>query len=144
MSVWNKPLKRPVALRPLLLALTLSLGVPLASCADANLIGPANALEIANTPDAFEWQVSVLGNVTQTLTYTWQNSGTTANVDQSSSITAGAATVTIADADGLQVYSSSLGQDGTFTTDAGAAGGWTIEVVLSGVDGTLNFRVDAP
>ena len=144
MSVWNKQLKRPVALRPLLLALTLSLGVPLLSCADANLIGPANALEIANTPDAFEWQVSVLENVTQTLTYTWQNSGTTANVDQSSSITAGTASVTITDADGMQVYSSSLGQDGTFTTDAGTAGGWTIEVVLSGVDGTLNFRADAP
>ena len=131
-------------LRSLRLALTLSLATPLLACGDANLIGPANALEIANNADAFEWQVSMLENVTQTLSYTWQNSGTTANVDLSSSITSGTATLSIADADGMQVYSGSLDQDGTFTTNAGAAGGWTIDVVLSGVDGTLNFRVDAP
>ena len=136
--------KGPQALSSLRLALTLSLATPLLACGDANLIGPANALEVANNADAFEWQVSMLENVTQTLSYTWQNNGTTANVDLSSSITSGTATLSITDADGMQVYSGSLGQDGTFTTSAGTAGAWTIDVVLSGVDGTLNFRVDAP
>ena len=140
----DKQQKGPQALSSLRLALTLSLATPLLACGDANLIGPANALEVANNADAFEWQVSMLENVTQTLSYTWQTSGTTANVDLSSSITSGTALLSILDADGMQVYSGSLGQDGTFTTSAGTAGAWTIDVVLSGGDGTLNFRVDAP
>ena len=125
-------------------ALLLSLTTSLLACGGTNLIGPANALEIANDTDRFEWQVSVLESVTQTLSYTWQNTGTLANIDQSSSITSGTATLSILDAGGTQVYSGSLGQDGTFTTSAGTAGAWRIEVMLSGVDGTLNFRVDAP
>jgi len=125
----------------LAMSLTTSL---LLACGGTNLIGPADALEVANNTDRFEWQVSVLDNVTQTLSYTWQTTGTSANVDQSSSITSGTATLSISDADGMQVYSGSLGQDGTFATSAGTPGGWTIEVVLSGVQGTLNFRVDAP
>ena len=125
------------------------LGVSLASvlllaCGDTNLIGPDNQLQVSNDTDRFEWQASVLENVTQTLSYTWQNTGTSANIDQSSSITSGTATLTIWCVNGNEMYSGSLTQDGTFDTAVGQSGEWTIEVVLVGVHGTLNFRVDTP
>ena len=85
-----------------------------------------------------------LDNVTQTLTYNWQNTGTSANVNQATSPSGGSATLTISDADGTQVYSRNLSETGTFQTDAGAAGSWTIVVELSGASGTFNFRVQKP
>jgi hypothetical protein len=114
------------------------------ACNGANLIGPENQLEVSNDADRFEWQVSMLENVTQTLTYTWTNSGTSATIDQSSSIASGTATLTITSASDNEVYSGSLAQDGTYQTSIGTSGEWTITVTLIGVDGTLNFRVDAP
>jgi len=115
-----------------------------AACDGGNLIGPDNQLEVTNATDDFQWQVSNLNNVTQTLTYTWQNTGTSANVNQSTSPSGGSATLTISDADGAQVYSRSLSETGTFQTDTGSAGAWTIVVDLSGADGTFNFRVQKP
>jgi hypothetical protein len=110
-------------------------------CGDNNVIGPANQLEVTNATDDFQWQVTALENVAQTLEYTWTNTGTQANVNQASTVTAGSATVTILDADGTQVYSRSLADNGTFETTSGTPGQWTIMVRLSDVDGTLNFRV---
>ncbi len=122
--------------------LGLSLGA-LAACSD-NLIGPQNQLEVTNATDNFQWQVSALESVSQTLNYTWQNTGTSANVNQSASISGGSATLTIRDADGTEVYSRSLEENGTFQTTAGTSGIWSIDVVLSGTAGTLNFRVQKP
>lgn len=112
--------------------------------ADGNLIGPENQLEVSNTPDSFEWQVSALSAVTQTLTYTWANGGTTANVNQSSSLGSGSADLRITDADGMEVYSRSLASNGTFQTGTGTAGDWTVTVALSKANGTLNFRLQKP
>ena len=113
----------------------------LAACSSENVIGPDNQLEVTNAVDNFQWQVSNLDNVTQTLTYTWQNTGTIATVDQSPSAgITGTATLTIRSGT-TQVYTKSLAIDQVFETTAGTAGTWTIEVVLSGVTGTLNFRV---
>jgi len=83
-------------------------------------------------------------NVTQTLQYTWQNTGTQANVNQATVLTAGTATLTIRDAAGTQVYTRNLTDNGTFQTTSGATGGWSIQVVLTSVSGTLNFRVQRP
>lgn len=116
----------------------------LAACDGANVIGPGNEPEVNNATDNFQWQVSNLDNVSQTLTYTWQNTGTLANVDHSASPSGGTAMLTIRDADGTQVYSRGLSETGSFQTDAGTTGGWTIEVDLSGVSGTFNFRVQKP
>lgn len=129
--------------------LRILLGTSLASafvlaCDGAQVIGPDNQLQISNNTDRFEWQASMLENVTQTLSYTWHNTGTSANIDQSSSITSGTATLTIWCVNGNEMYSGSLAMDGTFNTTIGQSGDWTIEIVLEGVDGTLNFRVDAP
>lgn len=116
----------------------------LIACGSTNVIGPDNSLEVSNDTDRFEWQASLLNNVTQTLTYKWQNTGTSANIDQSSSITSGTATLTIWCVNGNEMYSGPLSQNGTYQTTTGQSGEWTIEVALIGVHGTLNFRVDAP
>jgi len=115
-----------------------------AGCSSDNVLGPDNQLEVTNNTDTFQAQTSNMVDITQTLTYTWQNTGTTANVDQSGAITGGGGTLLILDADGSQVYSRSLTETGTFVTTAGTTGAWTIEVALSGTSGTLNFRVQKP
>lgn len=97
--------------------------------------------EITNEPENFEFQIRSVANFSTTLEYTWRNTGTTANVTQSSQITAGSVTLTGRDANGTQVYSRSLSENGKFTTSAGASGNWRIQVVPSNASGTLNFRV---
>lgn len=116
----------------------------LGACDGTNVIGPDNQPEIINNTDTFQWQVTALDNVSQTLTYPWETTGATANVNQSSSMSGGSATLLITDADGTQVYSGSLADNGTFPTAAGTAGTWTIAVTLSGASGTFNFRVETP
>jgi len=113
------------------------------ACDSANLIGPGNQLEVANDADRFEWQVTGLENVTQTLAHTWQNTSTSASVNLSSNITSGTATLSVTDANDTEMFSGSLAHNGTFPTSTGTAGNWAITVELVGVDGTLNFRLDA-
>lgn len=120
------------------------LAVAIAACDGGNVIGPDNQPEITNATDNFQWQVSNLDNVTQTLTYNWQNTGTSANVNQATSPSGGSATLIVRDANGAQLYSRSLSETGTFQTDSGTAGAWTIVVELSGASGTFNFRVQKP
>lgn len=114
------------------------------ACDDGNPIGPSNQPEIANVQDDFQFQASNLNDTTQTLTYTWPNTGTTANVNQSGQISGGTATLTIRDGSGTQVYTRSLATTGTFTSASGTSGNWRIEVRLDSVTGTVNFRVQKP
>ena len=117
----------------------------LASCGDsANLIGPENELEVANATDTFQWQVSALSSVSQTLTYSWVNTGTTANVNLSCSLGGGSAVLRVIDDGDLEVYSRSLGENGTFETASGSTGNWTVTVTLTEATGTLNFRLQKP
>jgi hypothetical protein len=110
------------------------------ACAGDNAIGP-NDLQVTNVPDDFEFHASNLATVTQRLTYTWQNSGTTATVDQASAITAGIVTVTIKDGSNIQVYDRDQKNTGSFDTVTGTAGSWNIQVVLSGASGTVSFHI---
>lgn len=113
--------------------------VATAACGD----GPLSARyqpEVVNNTDSFEFQTTGLPGVSSTLRYSWQNTGVRANVDQASAVTGGAVTLTIRDADGRQVYSRSLSDNGTFVTGAGTAGVWAIEIVFSRATGTVNFR----
>ena len=117
------------------------LAFAVASGCGTNGIGPENQLEEQNAPDNFEFQVSALDNVTDTRSYTWQNSGTAATIDISQSITAGSAMLTIRDADGTVMYEEDVAQDNDTSTPDGVAGAWTIEIDMEGVTGTFNFRV---
>jgi hypothetical protein len=113
----------------------------LSACGDSTS-SPGIQPEIVNATDNFQYQVSAIEDYSGTQTYTWQNTGTTATVNQSASVSAGSATLVLLDADGTQVYSRSLAEDGTFSSAAGTAGSWTVRVTYSSVDATVNFRAD--
>ena len=100
--------------------------------------------EVSNVADNFQLQATGVTNVTDTFEYTWQNSGTTANVNQATIVSSGTAQLTILDATGAQVYTRSLADNGTFVTTAGATGAWKIRMVLTNYSGTLNFRAQKP
>lgn len=112
-----------------------------AACGDSNPIGPSNQPEVANNTDNFQFQASNLTRTSQTLTYTWVNTGTAADVNQSGSVSSGQAMLILRDGSNAQVYSGDLRNTGTFVSASGASGTWRIEVRLTDVTGTLNFRV---
>lgn len=119
-------------------------GLALAGCSGGNVIGPDNQLQVTNATDNFQLQATALDNVSQTLTFVWQNTGTSANVNQSGTVAAGSATLTILDQAGTQVYVASLASSGTFQTGAGLTGAWTIRLEMHGLSGVVNFRVQKP
>ena len=65
----------------------------LMACGGGGTIGPQNQPQVTNAVDDFQFQATNLNNVTQTIVYTWQNTGTQANVNQAAAITAGSATL---------------------------------------------------
>ena len=115
------------------------LGLAVTGCGSSPT-GPGIQPQITNSPDNFQYQATSVTNYTGTLSYTWQNSGTLANVNQATTVTAGTATLVILDGNGTQVYSRSLADNGTFATASGVAGAWTIRIVYSGASATVNFR----
>ena len=121
--------------------MSITLLVAVAGCSDSTLIGPDNQLQVANNADNFAFQVSSLSGVTQTLTYTWPNTGTQASIDLSNAVMGGIGTLTVSDADGTEVYSVTLSGSGSGSSSVGTGGDWTIVVELSSVSGTLNFPV---
>ena len=125
----------------MILILGFTLSFALAACGDGNPIGPSNQPEVGNNPDNFQFQASNLVRTTQTLIYTWTNTASVANVDQSGRIDSGEATLSLRDASGQEVYSRTLTSTGTFKSSSGTAGPWRIELRLTGVTGTVNLRV---
>jgi hypothetical protein len=115
--------------------------VLLAACGDS-ATAPGRDPEVINTADNFQYQISDIQEYSGTQVYSWQNTGTTATVNQSAAVSAGAVTLVLQDANGVQVYSRSLAEDGTFASAAGAAGTWSVRVVYSAAAATVNFRVD--
>jgi len=129
-----RPSRAALGFVPLLAALAFA-------CGSDNIIGPANQLEVTNAADNFQFQVSAMTNVTQTLTYNWTNTGTGASINQSSALTGGSATLTIRGPDGGLLYQGNLQNNGTYASSSGTAGTWQIEVAIDGADGMVNFRV---
>jgi hypothetical protein len=124
--------------RPVIAA-TLLLLLP--ACGNGSL--PGFEPQVINNPDDFSFQATGVDGISQTLEYTWQNSGTLANVTQSSSVStpAGSAALVLLGPGDSLTYGHTLIDVGTFTSAASTAGAWTIRVILTDVRGTLNFRV---
>ena len=114
----------------------------LISCNENNTLSPQFEPEITNNTDSFEFQTTGVNNVTQTLTYTWKNTGTQANINQASIITSGSTTLKIEDTNGEIVYQKDLKDNGSFTSVFGFSGDWKITVTLSKMSGDINFRVE--
>ena len=115
--------------------------VLLAACGDSTT-APGREPEIVNTTDNFQYQITEIQDFSGTQVYSWENTGTTATVNQSAAVSAGSATLVLRDANGVEVYSRSLADDGTFSSDAGTAGTWSVRVTYSGAEATVNFRLD--
>jgi len=115
--------------------------VLVAACGDSTT-APGRDPEIVNAIDNFQYQITDIRDFSGTQVYSWQNTGTTATVNQSAAVAAGSVTLVLRDASGVEVYSRSLADDGTFSSSAGTAGTWTVRVIYSSADATVNFRVD--
>jgi len=97
--------------------------------------------EVSNVVDNFALQASDVTDVAAPLVYSWDNTGTVASVDHSTTVSGGSATLVIEDASGTVVYNAPLEASMNDATLDGQTGIWTIRLVLVGYDGTLNFRV---
>jgi hypothetical protein len=129
------------------LMLCLCLVPALSSCdEDSNNDGPLADFqpEVNNATDTFHLQATDVVDVTATVSYLWDNTGTSANVDQSTVPTAGTAFLTIWDDDNAQVYSRDLAENGSFPCADGLAGRWRVRLQLANFSGNLNFRVQKP
>ena len=96
--------------------------------------------EIRSLTDSFEFQVTAVTDYSGTLTYNWTNTGTTATVNQATTVSSGTVTLVLTDGAGHQVYSRALSDNGTFPSASGVSGTWTVRVVFANASGTLNFR----
>jgi hypothetical protein len=100
--------------------------------------------EITRAVDNFELQATNVVDVTTSADYAWENTGTSANIDQSTITSTGTATLVILDDSGAEVYNAALAPSGSVSTSAGTSGTWTIRLILGNYDGTLNFRAQKP
>jgi hypothetical protein len=111
----------------------------LAACGDGT--DPTFDPVIGNAVDNFTFQIAGMSDVSETRQYTWQNTGTTAVVTRTTSVSAGTGTLTILDAAGTEVYSSPLTTESSGSTQSGVPGAWTIRVELTEAGGGFNFLV---
>ncbi len=114
----------------------------MAACSGDGATAPQYQPQLVNLRNDFAFQVTALQGVSDELQYTWQHDGTVANVNQSPSNLSGTVTLVILDASGVQVYSRSLAENGTFVTTPGTPGMWTVRVRFT--SGAVNFRLQKP
>lgn len=100
--------------------------------------------EVTNATDSFQLQATGVQDLSSTVDYAWENTGTVADVDHSTTTTAGSARLVVLDADGTQVYDRELVPSLNEQTAVGATGDWTVRLVLTDFSGTLNFRLQKP
>jgi hypothetical protein len=130
-----------MSLRAAVVASVLAVLVAGCGSGSSSPIQPQYQPQIINLTDSFAFQLTGVTNGDGSLSYTWQNTGTAASIDRSSSITGGTVTLTVRDAANAQVYQATLGgATGSVSTAAGVAGNWTILVDFVHTTGTINFR----
>lgn len=114
------------------------LGVGLIACS-SNPLEPFQP-EISNATDNFELQATAVVGVTSSQTYSWNNTGTRATINHSTTTSAGTAQLTIRDGTGTVVYTKVLVPSLNEATAQGTPGTWTIVLTMTTYSGTLNFR----
>ena len=111
----------------------------ISQCSD-NTLAPFQP-EVTSATDNFQLQATDVRNRSGTLDYSWENTGTRAKVNHSTTTTSGSARLIIVEAGDVQVYERTLVPSLADTTSIGTPGTWTIRLVLNQYSGTLNFRV---
>ena len=96
--------------------------------------------EVTNATDSFQLQATNVDGVGTTVQYSWENTGSQASIDHSTTTADGVASLVIRDAVGSIVYERALSPSLNEDSASGETGTWTITVVLSEYSGTLNFR----
>lgn len=116
----------------------------LVGCSDETPVSPLENFspEIVNGADSFEFQITDAENVTAVVEYHWMNSGNKSSVNHSSVVTDGSAVVSLYDADGNLVYTSSLLASANNESEIGTAGVWKVRVTFVNAYGTMNFRCE--
>jgi len=109
-------------------------------CSSDNPLSPYHP-EITNETDNFQFQITAAENLDYTTSYSWRNTGDRASINQACAVTGGSATLMISDSTGAMLYTRDLADNGTFHSTSGAPGRWTIRVIFTSLDGTINFRV---
>jgi hypothetical protein len=122
-----------------MLALVAALTV-MTACSDSTAPLDLFEPEVTNATDSSQLQATGVERVGTTVQYSWENTGTRASIDHSTTTTAGTAGIVIRDAVGAIVYEQDLAPSLNEDTSSGETGTWTITVVLSAYSGTLNFR----
>lgn len=130
---------KPVWVEAMLLPVVIVCLLGICQCSD-NALAPFQP-EITSAADNFQLQATGVKNRTATLNYVWNNTGTRATVNHSTTTNSGTAKVVIEDAGGARVYDRVLVPSLGDTTTAGAPGTWMIRLELDHYSGTLNFRV---
>jgi hypothetical protein len=112
-----------------------------AACSRGHPFEPDNQPEFSNDTNLFRWQAVAMDNNTEILNYTWETTGAWAVIEQIPEFTSGTALLRIWDATGRPVYARDLDEFGTYTTNVGYAGSWTVEVRVSGASGAVRFTI---
>lgn len=104
---------------------------------------PASSYEpdVVNTLDNFHFRIEDVSNHDTLLTYYWRLSGTSANINQLSSIAGGRASLVIVDQDSTSMYETDFSLNGDFQSQSGRTGLWKITLRLSSFSGMIEFRV---
>ena len=127
-----------IVYKPIVLGFLFILAGVLCGCT-TNSLAPFQP-EIGNNQDSFQLQATNVSNVSTTLVYTWNNSGTRATINHSTTTTGGSTLLVIKDSTGATVYSRALAASLSEPTLVGVAGHWSITLTLTNYSGTLNFR----
>lgn len=109
-------------------------------CSD-NTLAPFQP-EVTSATDNFQLQATGVRNRSATLDYSWENTGTRAKINHSTTTTSGSARLIILEDGDALVYEETLVPSLADTTTVGAPGTWTIRLVLNQYSGTLNFRAE--
>lgn len=107
-------------------------------------LGPDNDLTVINETGSFRLRATGLDDVSDIRSYEWQAGAGSQVVTQGAGITAGYAYLTVTDPSGAEVYGRSLSETGTYQTEPGTAGAWTVSLFLERVSGTLDVTVQSP
>jgi len=109
------------------------------------VIGADNHPVLVNVTDTLSYRADGLDNVNQTLTWTWNNSGTTATITftKENLVPHGITQLTVTDANGTVVYDLNIQLiwNEVQHTNSGAPGAWTVNLGMFGTTGDLDFTL---